>query len=157
MLAYEVHAKDYERVSVVTCKSWQVGFNPERWVLNLTNKKDARMGSRDAWKFFRELVSQKWTNAFVREIEKETVQTTFTYYVVCTRLYGKTDRTVFEQSTAFLKNFERAGADFRIKIMTFEELFKEYFDRVQKNSRTTLEATQIGRLLQLIKASGVLK
>jgi len=68
VIAYDVHATRYHRVSVVTCKSWQSGFNPEWWTTQLTQNTEAKISNRDAWKYFRELVSLKWTNAFVRAV-----------------------------------------------------------------------------------------
>ncbi len=53
-----------------------------------------------------------------------------------------------------MKNLEKGGAENpKIKIITFVELFKDYFSRLDSH---TLESTQMGRLLQLIKASEVL-
>jgi hypothetical protein len=128
VLAYDIHAEGHKRVYVVTCKSWQGGINPEKWVKDLSNSIESKMGNRNSWKFFRELVSQKWSNAFVRAIQKETNQTMFTYLVVCTKLYGNHDKKVFEENPTFINNLKKAGADVIIKIMTFEELFKNYFD-----------------------------
>jgi len=155
VLAYNILAKGYDRVSAVTCKSWQSGFNPEWWARNLKTNPDASISGRSAWKFFRELVVPKWTDAFVQAVRSQTGQSRFTYYVVCARLYGNTNKLVFEANRDFKDAFDRCGANVRIRIRTFKELYNDYFSRVADNPRTTLEATQVGRLLQLIKASGV--
>lgn len=157
VLAYNVMGKGHDRVSAVTCKSWQSGFNPEWWARNLTTNPDASISGRSAWKFFRELVQPKWTAAFVEAVRSQTGESKFTYYVVCAKLYGNTDRLVFESKKDFIDAFARCGADVRISIRTFKELYEEYFTRVADNPRTTLEATQVGRLLQLVKASGVVQ
>lgn len=157
VLAYDTRASGYNRVSVVTCKSWQSGFNPEKWIKNLREDSHVSFSRRSPWKYFRELVIPKWTKAFVNVIRNETGESTFTYYVVCTRLYGRSDREVFENNQAFIDAFKEAGSDVQIRVKTFKELFSSYFEKVANNPRTTLEATEVGRLLQLIKASGALE
>jgi len=154
VLACNILAEGYDRVSAVTCKSWQSGFNPEWWAKNLKTNPDASISGRSAWKFFRELVVPKWTAAFVEAVRLQTGESRFTYYVVCAKLYGNTNKSVFEKNKNFIDAFSQCGADVRISIKTFKELYEEYFSRVASNPRTTLEATQVGRLLQLIKASG---
>ncbi len=154
ILAIHTHGVSNQKVSVVSCKSWQHGFSPKNWSNILTLHPCNKAGGREAWKFFRELVIPKWTEAFVQKIEEETNQTEFIYYIACTKIEGEDNRKYFEENKKLLNNLKDAGVKRPlIKIITFEEIFSDYFKRSNKQ---TLEATEIGRLLQLIKASKVL-
>ncbi len=55
--------KGPKKVMAVSCKSWQGGFHPESWIEAI--EKDKTVSGRKAWKGFRELVSPKWSEAFV--------------------------------------------------------------------------------------------
>ena len=81
-----------EQVRAVTCKSWQGGFDPLYWKSKLESEAkyaDRTAGvfvPKEAWKHFRELVSPKWTEAFLRCLHRETGQRDFVYYIAVTRL-----------------------------------------------------------------------
>jgi hypothetical protein len=157
-LAFNANAKAYERVCVVSCKSWQGGFDFRRWVQGLTkepNEADKTKKKRQEWKYFRELVVPKWTKAFVDAVENETGTKQFTYYLVCTKTRG--NKEDFENCSIFKERLKAQGADVKFKVMTFSHLFNEYFARFRNRKNTTLEATAVGRLLQLIKASNALE
>ena len=155
ILAIHLNKQANERVSVVTCKSWQQGFCPKNWADWLVNNQSKRFGSREAWKFFRELVKPNWTEAFIKKIKEETGSNEFTYWIACTKIQGENNKEIFEKNDYFLDNLSKYGAKNPIiKIITFEEMFEDYRQRTNKQ---TLEATQVGRLLQLMKASGVMK
>lgn len=72
ILAIHLNKESNDRVSVVTCKSWQQGFNPTNWADWLVNDQNKMVSGREAWKFFRELVKPNWTEAFINKIEDET-------------------------------------------------------------------------------------
>lgn len=156
ILGIHLNNKGIRRVSVATCKSWQNGFNPENWQNELLNKNKDKRTNRPRWKYFRELVIPKWSKAFREKIIEETQCKDFTYFIVVTKLVGKNriqSKIEFENQTTFLKNLSGNGkSKVKIQIITFEEIFKEYF---QRNNGRTLESTMVGRLLQVIKASGI--
>lgn len=153
-----IHLKNrgVKRVSVANCKSWQNGFDPKYWHDKLINHSDKKRANRENWKYFRELVNQKWSKAFREKIYEETQSKDFTYYLAVTKLIGKQSshyKTIFENETVFIRNLSNNGKNkVEIKIITFEEIFIEYFHRT---SGHTLEATMVGRLLQVMKASGI--
>ncbi len=156
ILAVNLNKQSNERVSVVTCKSWQQGFNPKNWAEWLVTNQSKRFAGREVWKYFRELVKPNWTEAFIEKIKDETNSNEFTYYVACTKIQGENNKEIFEDNDYFLDILRKNGAKNPvIRIITFEDMFKDYFNRIG-NNKQTLEATQIGRLLQLIKASNVL-
>ena len=123
ILAVNLNKQSNERVSVVTCKSWQQGFNPKNWADWLVNDQSKRFGSREAWKFFRELVKPNWAEAFIKKIEEETHSTEFIYYIACTKIQGENNKEIFEKNDYFLDNLRTSGAKSPvIKIITFEEI-----------------------------------
>jgi hypothetical protein len=131
-----------ERIWVVSCKSWQEGFNP-------TDRIDAIEGNRkregrDAWRGFRELAKPKWGNALVSEVEKLTGSTRFTYVTAVTKLIGS---AIGWQECELFKNNLRGNP---IKILTLQEMLSDLYEK----TKTTLASSEVGRLLQVIKASG---
>jgi hypothetical protein len=130
-----------ERVVVVSCKSWQGGFNPKAEVSAIINKK--KVSGRERWKSFRELVVPKWSSAFLAAVEKSTGTREFTYITAVTRLDG--DRAPWEQNP----EFRAALAGNPIQILELSDMLA----RVVPQLSTTVANTSIGRFLQLVKAA----
>jgi hypothetical protein len=78
--------KGPDRIWVVSCKSWQGGFAPTAWITAI--EKNKRLGGREAWRYFRELVNKKWADALIGKIENLTGSTEFTYVTAVTKLLG---------------------------------------------------------------------
>ncbi len=146
------------RVSVVSCKSWQSGFDLDFFYKNLggLGDKNVRVGTGEAWKKFRELTEEKWAKAFREKIFKETQSKSFTYYIAITKFKGvKYEKSIkaFENCELFIKNLSGNGEfDVQIKFLTLEEIMKNILG---PEMNTTIESTEIGRFLQLIKAAGL--
>ena len=133
-----------ERVMAVSCKSWQNGFKPEAKISELKNNKT--VNGREAWKAFRELMVPKWSEAFSQSVQKLTGETEFTYVTAVTLIKG--DRKAWESYPPFLSALNNP-----IKILTFSDILSEIY----LDLNTTMASSEIGRVLQLIKASGWLK
>jgi len=92
------------KVAAVTCKSWQDGFRAKEWIRtfekNATyNEKAIQFQKREKWKYFREIISDKWIDAFLDKILQETGQKNFTYYIAVTHFVGsKVQREQIETS-----------------------------------------------------------
>lgn len=161
ILAINTSGKGSERVHVVTCKSWQGGFHPKRWKLDLEeeaayHERSLKFKPRERWKYFRELVSDKWMDAFLKTIESETGQRDFTYKIAVTKLNGTDqDRRNFQASEILKARFVAKDAKIRIEILPLAELIAKYTERLEAKNTTSLEATDVGRLLQLIHAAGL--
>lgn len=132
-----------EKIMVVSCKSWQSGFNPKAEIDAIQGDKIRR--GRKAWQAFRELCVPKWSEAYLSTIEDATGSSVFTYVLAIARLNG--DRSVWEDH----KPFSKAINGNPVRILTF----KEMVDEIQSNLTTTLASTEVGRLLQMFKASGM--
>jgi hypothetical protein len=153
--------KKPERVHVVTCKSWQAGFGINKWLSDI--EKDAKynepsvgFNQRERWKYFRELVSDKWMEAFLDTIEAETGQRDFTYTIAVTKLKGtEKERKSFEESAVLKARFKAKRSNIVIKVLTLEEVITEFTERIAAKDTPSLEATDVGRLLQLIHAAGL--
>jgi hypothetical protein len=131
-----------ERVWAVSCKSWQGGFDARDWI-EAIEKGKIRHG-RPAWKIFRELVKPKWASALLAEVERLTGAKQFTYVTAVTKLIGT--KADWESYEPFKKNL---GGN-PIKILTL----KEILDELNEKMNTTVASSEVGRLLQIIKASG---
>ena len=143
VLGYHPHQSGADKILAVSCKSWQGGFHPSHWLDAIKNEK--KIGGRAAWKAFRELVAPKWSEAFVDAVKQATGTDKFTYAIAVAHVVG--DKTVWEQNAEFRK----AIGDNPIRIITFEEMVLE----IDRELKTTLAATEVGRMLQMFRAGGL--
>ena len=148
-----------ERVSAVSCKSWQAGFDPLYIHKTLLTNPEEQFGGREIWKSFRELISPKWGEAFSNKIYEETLSKDYTYYILVTKFIIQKSSTLeiakkkFENCSTFRNNLKYDNSSkIKIKLFTFKELFYQHF--IQRHS-TTLEATELGRLIQIFRASDI--
>jgi hypothetical protein len=128
-------------VVVVSCKSWQSGFNPTAEIRAIEGEKIRR--GRQAWQSFRELTVPKWSEGFVSAIRRATGTDRFTYVTAVAKLVG--DKGVWENN----QKFRDAIGGNPLTIITFEEMVTE----IQKNLTTTLASTEVGRMLQMFLAA----
>ncbi len=155
ILAVHLNAKGYKRVRAVGCKSYQGGFNPEHWWNLLTHDKDKKVSGRQAWKHHRELCSPKWGKAFARKVMEETLSSNFVYTIAVAKLTGDNIavwKQKFINEKRFINNLKLTPrSKVTIEIVTVEEMVKHYLNN--RNS-TTVEPSQFGRLMQVLRASG---
>ena len=142
VIGYRPRESGSRQVLVVSCKSWQNGFNPSSWIDAISQNKNKH--GRPAWKSFRELTVPKWSEAFIEAVKDPTGTRKFTYVTAVTRLNGC--RTSWEQH----KPFRSALGGNPIEILTF----KEMVDDIQGKLSKSLAGTEVGRMLQLFKAAG---
>ena len=130
-----------DRVWVVSCKSWQSGFNVRTKLEELTaNKTRSR---REAWQFFRELMKPKWSEAFINAVKDVSGTSTFTYVLAVTVIVG--DRRQWESHRPFVA----AMGGNPIRMIELSEML----DRIKSQSTTTVASSDIGRVLQLMRAA----
>ena len=133
-----------ERVLAVSCKSWQGGFNPTSKIRELEENKV--VSGREAWRGFRELMVPKWSDAFVKAIAEISGQSQFTYVTAVTVIKG--ERSEWENYPKFNQALHSP-----VKLLSFGDILEEMYPTL----KTTMASSQVGRVLQLIKASGWLK
>jgi hypothetical protein len=136
------HLQGPARVMVVSCKSWQGGFRPGYWITAIEQNK--KVNGRDAWRAFREVSNEKWSQAFVRRVREISGARDFTYVTAVTVLKG--DKAVWENNPRFLQLLENN----RIQLLTLEDMLSHLYPTIT----TTQASSTIGRVLQLMKASG---
>jgi hypothetical protein len=142
VLGYHPLLSGPERVVAVSCKSWQGGFNVTAALRDIASNR--RVSGRFAWKFFRELVRPKWSEAFRAAVERETGSNQFTYVIAVTVLKGQASLWENEPS------FQEAMNHNPIRIWTLSDMLTELFPTLG----TTVASSQLGRTLQLMKACG---
>ena len=143
VIGYHPQKTDFDRVVVVSCKSWQNGFYPGKCINAIVNDKE--LSGRPAWKSFRELVVPKWSEAFISAVENVSGTKRFTYVTAVTRLHG--NKSSWEQH----KPFQMAIGNNKIRIWTL----KKMTEKIQEDLTTTLARTEVGRMLQLFKAASI--
>ena len=144
VMGYHPIINDERKVMVVSCKSWQEGFNPSAMINAIENNK--KVGGRDAWKFFRELTVPKWTETFLDAVKEATGESRFTYVTAVTYLSGN-NRNDWENHAPFC----HALRGNPVTILTLRDMATE----IQAGLKKTLAATEVGRMLQLFSAAGM--
>ena len=152
-----------DRVAVVTCKSWQNGFDPAYWTKVIEGEAEVvprhstpNFMPKEKWKYIRELVSAKWIDAFLCTLERETGQRDFTYYIAVTKLLkNAANRDSLENSAIVRERFEMRGSTMKLKVITLEEMMADSWKRFETKETSALESTDAGRFLQLMNAAGL--
>ena len=132
-----------DRVHVVSCKSWQTGFDADYWLRLLRENKKA--GRRFAWQFFRELWIAKWAEALRHKIAALTGATEFVYSIAVTDLRG--DGSAWSAEPRIVANLPGCEVSFLSLSTIWSSLLCELTTRPA--------ASEIGRLAQLLKAAGL--
>jgi hypothetical protein len=134
------------RVWVVTCKSWQGGFDLSG-ILRVIDR-NGKLFGKEVRKYFRELLVPKWTEAFLQAIESVTGTRRFTYVTAATSFIG--DNASVRRAWTERRQFVDALEGNPLELLSFNQMIDEVFDRLG----TAVAPTQFSRTLQLMKASG---
>lgn len=149
-----INAKTKE-TNVITCKSWQGGFDIKKYYTLLSNKEmhKTKPSGREVWKSFRELTDKTWAKAFRDKIFEETTSKRFNYIIAVTKIRNNKFHDEFCSCKSFLDNLSNKG-EFKVTIsfLTLEQIITSIQDEDQK---TAIESTEIGRFLQLLNAANL--
>ncbi len=132
-----------EQVMVVSCKSWQSGFDATAVLRQLEGTNSS--GKVPAWKRHRELWNPKWATAFRSAVTQLTGANTFSYRIAVTKVSGDVD--AWASNPRIVENLQGSTFGF----LTFAEMWES----VAASGSKTPANSQLGRLLQLLHASGV--
>ncbi len=151
ILAYNPTRTGFEKTLVISCKSWQGGFNPTSFLKQFTaadlnhleNAKIPEKRRKPAWKFFRELVIPKWSRALMQVVEARTQCRIFTYVVAATRVDGP--KNAWEDYPTFKECLDGNP----VKIVDFKFMHNE----LQRLIGTTPASSELGRLIQVMRAA----
>lgn len=131
-----------ERVVVVSCKSWQDGFWIDWELDHIENNKC--FAGRERWRSYRELANDKWALAFKRKIKELTGQDEFEYWVACLFVGDASDQPRWTANASFTHRLTP-----HLSIVTLRDMFTEIHDRLS----TTPAGSEVGRLIQVMKAA----
>lgn len=134
-------------VYAISCKAMQEGFSPNRW-LSAVERQGKYKGRDDAWKHLRELFDPDWAGALGQRVRQLTGRTRFTYVlaVTCLDKGGSKDTTVWREHPIISRNLHGPT-----EVWTFGEMFADLVEDVKQ----TIEPSHVGRLAQLLRASGL--
>ncbi len=139
----------YDRVVAISCKSWQGGFNPSFWIKQI--KRNSKISGREAWKSFREIANDNWASAFRKKIADLTGSNRFTVRIVARKVSGGNEAcSEFEKCGEFRKRLGRNP----IEIHHLSTILHELNKRGAATKTNTPASSDIGRLFQVIRASG---
>lgn len=141
VVGYNPLERGVKRVWVVSCKSWQPGFDATAQLRRALAEK--KPGKRAGWQSFRELFNEKWAEAFRHKIEAITSAKEFSYSIAVTSLRGDTEK--WTSNETIRSNF--GGNPF--SFLTLQEMWGGVIESIT----TTPAASEIGRLAQLLKAA----
>ncbi len=143
VIGYHPMLEGDRKVVVVSCKSWQSGFNPAAEIRAIEGDKVRR--GRKAWQAFRELTVPKWSEGLLKAVAGATGTDRFTHVTAVAKLVG--DRSAWEKH----QPFRDALSGNPVTIITFREMVTE----IQGKLTTTLASTEVGRMLQMFLAAGM--
>lgn len=143
VIGFHPSKQSFERVIVVSCKSWQGGFDARATLDRIDNEK--KSGGRYEWQKYRELCRPKWSRAFLAAVEGATGTRQFTYWTAVTKVTNRESCKAWETRSSFR---EALGGN-PIRVVPFADLLDDVWDQLA----TTPAATELGRMIQLMKAS----
>jgi hypothetical protein len=126
---------------VVSCKAWQTGFRTSTLLAQLRG--EVRNPKRPVKLMFRELLIEKWADAFRARVKELTATGDFTHCLAVTKLLG--NGSAWGEDETIRSRLD--GNPLRFLTLT------EMWDFVQQKTGTA--PSEIGRLAQLLRAAGV--
>lgn len=140
---------------VITCKSWQGGFDVEKHLELLSDPKKhtTKVSGREVWKSFRELTNPIWSKAFRDKVINESNRKQYNYIIAVTKLKNSSKVKDFCNNKNFLKLLSDNGKlKVKISFLTLETIITTIQNEPQS---TAVESTEIGRFLQLLNAADI--
>ncbi len=146
VLGYHPTEVGHDKVWAVSCKSWQEGFNPSKQIDAILNNK--KLGGKEAWKLHHELVRPKWSEAFLKVVKEKTGEDRLTHVTAVTCMAKGSNKAQWQNH----RPFQDALRGNPIRIITLSEMI----DEIGQGLTKTLATTEVGRMLQLFYAAGII-
>lgn len=143
VVGYHPRRSGLDRVTVVSCKAWQGGFDATAKLAELRREK--KNPKRETWRHFRELWIPKWSEAFREKVFELTGERDFSYRIAVTRLQG--DTGAWGKDPTIASNLSGCSVGF----LPLEDMWATMLAELT----TTPASSEIGRLAQLLKAAGL--
>lgn len=138
-----VHALTGE-VVVVSCKAYQSGIRVDEILNALTNTPDKVIRSRTMRQRYREIADKDWASALQDKVYELTGKKEFTFYLAVVHYRGNKDE--FENFSIFRENVPNS----KVRLLDFREMIEQ----ISKKDTQTPSHSELGRIIQLLKASG---
>lgn len=145
VLAYHPRRRGPAQVLVVSSKAWQRGFSPTSVLTKL--RRDRPVAGKRASLHFRELWIPKCSDALHAKVRELTGVRTFTYLVAVVGLREPGTALDWEQDQTIRANLRGCSFGF----LQLEEMWPSMYEKLS----TAAASSEIGRLLQLLKAAGL--
>jgi hypothetical protein len=144
-----------DKVIVVSCKSWQSGFNA---VYRLDQMREKRSNPRrKVWRNHRELWDPIWAKSFRAEVKEMTGQSQFHYWLAVTRLTGsETDPVAAGNLWANDERIKKNLSGSRFSFLEFGTIWDAVCQRLNGDGGQSPASSEIGRLAQLMRASEII-
>jgi len=141
-----------ETVTIINCKSWMDGFD-FKWFHNYlsdTEKHSKAFGGKEVWKHFRDLVNEKWHQAFIERIKAENPLFKKLNYIILS-VFAKNEEYVAEWMTnqLIIKNFKKSKIEFSIQGKEIAELVND----IETKGSEYAENSAFCRTLQLLRVA----
>ena len=143
-----------DKVRVVSCKSWQKGFDPALRLGQMRGTK--RNPKREVWRHHRELWVPIWARCFRAEVEELTGQSRFHYQIAVTKLTGEVSQPkAASELWATDKRIQTNLAGSQFSFLEFQKIWSAVYTPPEGEGSKSPAASNIGRLAQLMKAAGI--
>jgi hypothetical protein len=142
------------KVVVVSCKSWQSGFDAAYRLDQMKGKRPNP--KREVWRNHRELWDPIWAKCFREKVKEITGQSHFHYWIAVTRLSGlEKDPVVASKLWANDKRIKRNLNGSSFSFLEFGAIWEAVSERLKSDDGKAPASSEIGRLAQLMKAAGI--
>ena len=134
---------------MVSCKSWQAGFDAERKLKELRG--EVKGPVKPTWKHVREVWTPIWSDAFREAVCEVTGQRHFKYSIAVSKMSGKLSADDGGRLWAGDPTIQANLTGCSFTFLTMADMWRE----LQADLTTTPANSEIGRLAQLLRAAGV--
>ncbi|MFB5652889.1 hypothetical protein ACE5IS_19810 [Leptospira wolffii] len=160
-----INTKEKNSITVVSCKSWQEGFNAnlasQEIEKAIEGQPEKVTGKRDYWCYFRELCINRWTDSFVSTLRRELSiseknRFTLNYIILCTKLTPKSvlSKDALSKSRILKEYFRKFQVEINLEIVTIDKYIRKLVAKIENSPTNAVESTHLSRTLQLLMASG---
>jgi hypothetical protein len=151
-----INTKELDTIKVFNCKSWLDGFDFGQFYTKLSTDegRQSKFAGKPIWKHFRELTSEKWTNAFIERLLAENPNAKqIEYCVLCVK--AKNEHMVSKWIDLPVIKEVFLNKKLRLNNIRCVEL-KTALDEIKPAAHGVIENSDIGRTLQLLKAAKII-
>ena len=146
-----------ETVTIINCKSWMDGFDFKWFSKHLSDKEKhtREFGGKEVWKHFRDLVNEKWHQAFIERIKAENPLFKKMNYIILS-VFAKNKEYVADwmTNTLIIENFKKSN----IELLSIQgKEIAELVNEIETKGSEYAENSDFCRTLQLLRVAKLIK